>query len=585
MKEPITLEQLRNASADAESLDIAINGDENTDVISRKGRRYPTLAKVLKLLKSAAAKQLGRVSSIAELRNYDTQINGARIVVNAYYEDGKMGGGEFIADLSDTSTLDDGGVCIVSTNGVRWKRTTSATVSAYDFGAVGDGVMDNTTALQNFLAYCRNKNTKGVIPAGTYLITSALDISGVDIEGVLCGYSNSDGTIIKGSGDHIILNQASASRSNITYSIRNLAIQNGSVGLRMTYSTQCRIENLFITECTDGIYCGVGDILGPLWNNFKNCRASVTGIALSINGKDWANANIFDTCVFKGGIAGGSVACTGGIGAVANHFINTELHGTGRGITLFNTKSTLFDNCYFESKSPAVVIDGYTTDASLTHCVFGSLRNNNADGIPSFIWHKSGTCQLTVNGGYIYLYAGDDRSNLRFIQSDVPTSFGLTMTDRPSEEISAAGWKVFGTGLPTKNDTLIFSANYSPTWTTSGEAPNLGDGILTGRYTLSGRICTVNVKFKAGSTTTFGTGAFMFSLPFKTIPAQVRSYGAARFFNQELGFFTGVVEVAEDSGNAIIYYNNKMGSVQSNNPFPWKHGDEIGFTITYGFGT
>lgn len=585
MTQPITLEQLKNASLDAQTLEQAVNGDDNTDVTSRLGETYPTLSKALNAISSAAAKQLGRVNSIAALRNYNTTINGAKIIVDAYYANGKTGGGEFIADLNDTTTQDDGGACIVSTNGVRWKRITSTTVSAYDFGAVGNGVTDDTVTLQNFLAYCRTSNTKGFIPAGTYLISSALDISGVDIEGVFSGYTNLDGTIIKGSGNHILLNQASASKSNITYSIKNLRIQGGTVGLRMTYAVQCRIENLFIAECTDGIYCGVDGIIGPLWNNFKNCRADVTGVALSIHGKDWANANIFDTCAFKGGIAGASVTCTSGIGAVANHFINTELYGTGRGVTLLKTKSTLFDNCYFESDSPAVVIDGYTIDAALNHCVFGTLKNNNTDGVPAFIWHKSGICRLSVNGGYIYVYAGDDRSNLRFVQSDAPTKFGLKMINPPSEEVLAAGWKLFGTGLPTTNDTVFYTANYTPTWTTSGEAPNLGDGTLTGRYTLSGKTCTIQLKFKAGSTTTFGTSKFQFSLPFKAPTYGARSYGVARLFSRESGFFIGLVEIVENSSNAIIYCNNSLNSVQSDSPFTWKNGDEINFTITYEFAT
>ena len=50
MTKPISIEQLQNASRDADTLAEVINGDENTDVTSRLGATYPTLDKALKLL-------------------------------------------------------------------------------------------------------------------------------------------------------------------------------------------------------------------------------------------------------------------------------------------------------------------------------------------------------------------------------------------------------------------------------------------------------------------------------------------------------------------------------------------------------
>lgn len=50
MTEPISLEQLKNASLDAKTLEEVINGDDNTDVTSRLGATYPTLDKALKMM-------------------------------------------------------------------------------------------------------------------------------------------------------------------------------------------------------------------------------------------------------------------------------------------------------------------------------------------------------------------------------------------------------------------------------------------------------------------------------------------------------------------------------------------------------
>ena len=50
MASAITLEQLQNASVDAQTLEFVVNGDENTDVTSRLGNVYPSLDKALKLI-------------------------------------------------------------------------------------------------------------------------------------------------------------------------------------------------------------------------------------------------------------------------------------------------------------------------------------------------------------------------------------------------------------------------------------------------------------------------------------------------------------------------------------------------------
>ncbi|WP_227718418.1 hypothetical protein [Pasteurella multocida] len=48
-------------------------------------------------------------------------------MVDAYYEGGTTGGGEFVADLQDMITPDDSGLCFVveGGNAGRWKRVSA----------------------------------------------------------------------------------------------------------------------------------------------------------------------------------------------------------------------------------------------------------------------------------------------------------------------------------------------------------------------------------------------------------------------------------------------------------------------------
>ncbi len=56
---------------------------------------------------------------------------------------------------------------------------------------------------------------------------------------------------------------------------------------------------------------------------------------------------------------------------------------------------------------------------------------------------------------------------------------------------------------------------YTPVWTTAGTAPSLGNGTLTGGYTQLGQngLIFFRISLLAGSTTTFGTLAWSFTLP------------------------------------------------------------------------
>ncbi len=61
----------------------------------------------------------------------------------------------------------------------------------------------------------------------------------------------------------------------------------------------------------------------------------------------------------------------------------------------------------------------------------------------------------------------------------------------------------------------------TPSWTTSGTAPAIGNGVLTARYkALDANTYLYYLNFTAGSTTTFGTGTWSFSLPFTSVASR-----------------------------------------------------------------
>ena len=86
-----------------------------------------------------------RVDTIGALRTTEPVAPGSVASVAGYYsgwaarKSGPRGGGRFVHDPTDTTTADDGGSCIVSAGGARWRRVfESRTVYASDFGIVAD---------------------------------------------------------------------------------------------------------------------------------------------------------------------------------------------------------------------------------------------------------------------------------------------------------------------------------------------------------------------------------------------------------------------------------------------------------------
>jgi len=90
--------------------------------------------------------------------------------------------GMFVPDPSDSTSTDNGGTTIVSSNGMRWKRQYDGFVQAEWFGVVPGGVVDCLTPLTNFYAYVCNQENFGAgfggeLPAGKLKTTDTIVVN------------------------------------------------------------------------------------------------------------------------------------------------------------------------------------------------------------------------------------------------------------------------------------------------------------------------------------------------------------------------------------------------------------------------
>ena len=83
--------------------------------------------------------------------------------------------------ISVSSGGDNGGTILTATDGRIWKRVFEGAINVKWFGAKGDGVTDDTLAIQTVIGYTLALPSAGRIiffPTGTYRITSALNFTG-----------------------------------------------------------------------------------------------------------------------------------------------------------------------------------------------------------------------------------------------------------------------------------------------------------------------------------------------------------------------------------------------------------------------
>lgn len=135
-------------------------------------------------------------TSIANLR----ATNDARYrvaFVTGYYAPHDGGGGPYVIDAADTTSVDNGGSIIVDAIGRRWKlNTPSGTNNVKQFGAIGNRVADDTSKINQ--AISDGKLVE--VPPGAYLVNAAANNAAIVLDYSLAATSEPVGPSAHGMG-------------------------------------------------------------------------------------------------------------------------------------------------------------------------------------------------------------------------------------------------------------------------------------------------------------------------------------------------------------------------------------------------
>lgn len=139
---------------------------------------------------------------------------------------------------------------------------------------------------------------------------------------------------------------------------------------------------------------------------------------------------------------------------------------------------------------------------------------------------------------------------------------------------NGTAWRLFDTEWQT----------YTPTWSTpSNPQPVKGNGTLTGRYFRAGKKIDLRIELVGGSTTTFGTGVFTFSLPPGFNSRDQERVGLNCFLDDSSSgdlYWASFYWAGAASDGVCIYFKSVAAgltntSVDKTSPFTWATGDTL----------
>jgi hypothetical protein len=153
----------------------------------------------------------------------------------------------------------------------------------------------------------------------------------------------------------------------------------------------------------------------------------------------------------------------------------------------------------------------------------------------------------------------------------VPAGHSLNVTD-------AAGLQIGGTAVGAIQA-------YTPTWTAAGGTPTIGNGTLTGKYTVINNWCVGSVLMVLGSTSSIsGTSEWRWSLPVtQTNTPQFQALGSALAIDYGTAGYRGTVWYSLGQNAMAVYASDVAGTVGATIPFTWTPASGDYLTISFSY--
>ncbi|EPP3960027.1 hypothetical protein ACUN97_001265 [Enterobacter kobei] len=150
LRVPEPIPQLPDAATRANKMPAFDSAGNPIVVIPPSGSASDVL---IELAKPDGEKNIGECQTIAQLRTIEPTYDRQRITLREHTAGTRKGGGQFRAVLSGGTYTDNNGTIIKTTGGAAWLRINAEIVNPLMFGALGDGVTNDSIALNSAGTY------------------------------------------------------------------------------------------------------------------------------------------------------------------------------------------------------------------------------------------------------------------------------------------------------------------------------------------------------------------------------------------------------------------------------------------------
>lgn len=121
--------------------------------------------------------------------------------------------------------------------------------------------------------------------------------------------------------------------------------------------------------------------------------------------------------------------------------------------------------------------------------------------------------------------------------------------------------------------------DWTPTWQSSGTAPVLNNGLLSGKYSIEGRIVIGTIRLTIGSTTTVGTGTYYFTAPTNML---YPSATVASLFDSSTGFIYNAFGRYDTIARWVFLTSAVPAAIIGQTvPFTWAQDDQFLVNFCY----
>lgn len=345
-------------------------------------------------------------------------------------------------------------------------------ISVKDFGAIGDGVADDTTAIEDAIAYAvANEQPTINFPSGEYLVTSTIviDHNGVCLQGESSRVSGNSvtggpvnqlyGTRIKytGTGAAIKVSRADVTpvppeSTNFTENvcIRNMQINCTSAaqyGLHCIKPVGCIFENLTIV--------GILDTSGAIGNARNSCIRLEGGVDnifrfIDMNGSGDSNithyANGLTSTVYLGEPITTTVfeKCyfhynhTNYIDSTMTFYNCIFEACAADALYLWDSSQVSFYSCWWEANLTFQARFGIATYTKFFNCYIANTQTSNLNAYFAVRTASGGRNQLEINGCLFNTHGSQPLQRLfpdgvPLMRPDVPSTMTITNTVFPQQ--------------------------------------------------------------------------------------------------------------------------------------------------------